>query len=115
MTLEIKGVGPVVSFKNSKVMITKGKGGKPLPRPMLVTKAEFKRQMQKIVESFVSQLLCASQTTDGGMGTVQLRRSLTALSMPADDSLNDIQEIHLYLERVDEGQEGALIQIQRIA
>lgn len=115
LTLEIKGVGPVVSFKNSKVLITKGRGGRPLPKPLLVTKAEYKHQMRKIVESFASQLLCACQTANGGMGTARLRRSLIALLLPADDSLNDIPEIHLKVERVDEGQEGALIEIQRIA
>lgn len=115
LTLEIKGLGPVVSFKNSKVLIAKGKGGRPLPRPMLVTKAEYKRQMQKIVESFVSQLLCASQTMPSGTGTARWRRSLIVLSLPADDSLNDVPEIHLNVEYVDKGEEGALIQIQRIA
>lgn len=115
LILEIKGLGPVVSFKNSKVLITKGKGGRPLPRPMLVTKAEYKRQMQKIVDSFVSQLLCASRTISGGTGTAQWRRSLIVLSLPADDSLNDLPEIHLKVERVEKGDEGALIEIQRIA
>lgn len=114
LTLEIRGVGHVVSFKNSKIMITKGKGGRPLPRPMLITKGEYKVQMQKIVESFVSQLLCASRTVNGATGTAQWRRSLIALSMPADDSLNDIPEIHLYVKRVEIGEEGADVEIQEI-
>lgn len=116
LILEIRGLGPVVSFKNSKVLLVKNpKTGEPLKRPMLVTKGEYKKQMQKIVDAFVSQLLCASQTINGGTGTALLRRSLTALLLPADDSLSDIPEFHVYTEYVEEGQEGALIEIQRIA
>jgi hypothetical protein len=115
LTLEIRGLGPVVSFKNSKVLLVKNpKTGEPLKRPMLVTKGEYKKQMRKIVESFVLQLLCASQTIIDGTGTALLRRSLIASLLPEDDSLNEIPEFHVYVERVEEGQEGALIEIQRI-
>lgn len=115
LTLEIRGLGPVVSFKNSKVLLVKNpKTGEPLKRPMLVTKGSYKKQMRKIVESFVAQLLCASQTVNGGTGTAQLRRYLTASLLPADDSLSDIPEFHVYTEYVEEGQEGAIIEIQRI-
>jgi hypothetical protein len=115
LTLEIRGLGPVVSFKNQKVLITKNpKTKQPLDRPMLVTKGEYKKQMRKIVDAFVSQLLCASQTINGGTGTARLRQSLIASLLPEDDSLTDCPELHVYVEYVEPGEEGALIEIQRI-
>jgi hypothetical protein len=112
--LEIRNLGPVVSFKNSKVLIAKGAGGKPLPRPLLVTKGEYKKQMEKIVQSFVSQLFLKSQTKDDVTGTALFPPSSIALLMPADDSLNDIPEIHLHTEHVPVGEEGADIIIEKL-
>lgn len=115
LRLEIRGLNHISSFKNSKVLITKNSfTGQPLEKPLLVTKGEYKKQMAKIVEAFLSQLLCAYQTAKEETGTALSRQYWIALSLPEDDSLNFVPEIHLHLERVPEGEEGALIEIEKL-
>lgn len=112
--LEIRGVKHIVSYKNSKVLITKTPQGRPLDRPLLVTKGEYKKQMNRIVDAFVAQLLCAYQTAKEETGTALSLPFWIASSLPGDDSLTDIPEIHMTVEYVPEGDEGALIEIERL-
>jgi hypothetical protein len=112
LKLEVKGIVP--SFKNNKILITKGPSGKPLERPLLITKPEYQKKMAEITESFVLQLLSAFRTDSGGTLTGCSLRSAIALSMPADDCWTQIPEIHLKAELCEPGQEGASIMIERL-
>lgn len=114
LKIQVRGLGPIVSFKNSKVLIAKGPGGRPLPRPLLITKGEYKKQMQAITDAIESQSLCEFQTRFGETVTAPSLRSLIASSLPEDDSLNHIPEMHIYTERVEAGQEGVDITIERL-
>src|SRR5437867_336546 len=49
----------VPSMKNNKVWMTKLPNGKPLKRPMLITKPSYQKWMEKAVASLVSQ--CVSE------------------------------------------------------
>lgn len=114
LRLTISGLGHVVSFKNQKVLITKGPGGRPLRRPLLVTKGSYKKQMVAIVKSFESQLFSKSRTTAVETGTEPLPPSSIALLLPGDDSVSHIPELHVYVERVEVGDEGAEIIIEKL-
>jgi hypothetical protein len=112
LTLEIIGLIP--SFKNHKMIITKGPGGRPLPRPLLITKPEYQERMKQITESFVLQLLSAFRTDSGETLTGCSLRSAIALCMPADDCWTQIPEIHLKAELCEPGEVGATILIERL-
>lgn len=103
LRLVIRGLGHVVSFKNSK-MIARGR---------LITDPKKQEQMDRIIRSFESQLLSAFQTTEGAILTVPYRQFLTA-SLPADDDWKHLPEIHLSVALVPKGEEGAEITIERI-
>jgi hypothetical protein len=112
LTLTVQGIVP--SFKNNKVLIAKGPNGKPLPRPLLITKPEYQKKMKAITESFVAQLLCAFRTDSGETLTGCSLRSAIASALPADDAWTHIPEIHIRAELCEPGQEGAVIVLTRI-
>lgn len=112
LVLEVKGI--VVSFKNSKILIAKGRNGRPLPRPLLITKPELQKRMEEITESFVSQLLSAFPTGDGATLTGHSLRSAIASCTPADDCWTCLPEIHLKAELCAPGQEGATVILERL-
>lgn len=112
LVLQIKGSIP--SFKNNKMLIVKGPSGRPLPRPLLITKPELQKRMQEIEDSFVSQLLCAFRTEDGKTLTGSSLQSVIALSVPADDCWMQLPEIHIRGELCPPGQEGATITLERL-
>lgn len=113
--LKIRGLGAISSFKNSKVLICRGPSGQPLKRPLLVTKKEFKKQMAAITESFVLQLCSEYRIRRDAMETGLSLPLWIACQWPSDDSLNQIPEIHVYVERVEKGQEGADVIIEPLA
>lgn len=112
VVLQVSGIVP--SFKNNKILIAKGRNGRPLPRPLMITKPEFQKRMQEITESFVLQLLSAFQTSDGATLTGCSLRSAIASSTPADDCWTMLPEIHLSAELCEPGQEGATIILERL-
>ena len=101
LRLEIQGLG-VPSFKNSK-MLTRGR---------LITDPRKREVMDKITDAFESQLRSALATTGEGTRTGRLVRSLTVCATEFDDSVQWIPEIHVYVERVAKGHEGAVITIE---
>lgn len=111
VVLELKGTVP--SFKNSKMLITKSPQGRPLQRPMLITKPEFQELMEQITESFRSQLLSAIQTGSGEILTAQQRRSLIALCVPDDDCWTRIIDLRI-VSALDAENPGATITLQRL-
>lgn len=102
------------SFKNSKMIITKNPRGKPLPRPMLITKPEYQQALKAITESFVLQLLSACQTAGGATLTGSSLRSAIAWSTPEDDSLTHIQEETVRAEMCEPGNEGCEVILERM-
>ena len=81
-------------------------------RPIKVTTNEHREWMNQCVESFVSQLLSATQATDPDQTpTVRLPLSLIASSVPLDDSRKWITQIHVICIEVDSGDEGADIAV----
>lgn len=101
--LEIKGLGHVPSFKNSK-MLTRGR---------LITDPKKQRWMERAIRLIASQWRYASLIVGGATSTGRSRRSLTVL-LPQDDSWQWIPEIHCRAARVGKGEEGAKITIERI-
>ena len=104
MRLVVESQGHVPSFKNTK-MLTRGR---------LITKPERQEWMERCTESFVSQLLSASQTSADGTSTVPCPRSSIPSLLPADDSVNDICEMVIRVQTVAKGQEGATIEVDRM-
>lgn len=107
VTLEIKGLGEIPSFKNSKV----------LARGRMFTKPAYQKTMERITRSFEFQLKSALQTTGTGTPMEPYQPcSIVSLGqlVPLDDSRQWIPEIHVKAVKVSKGQEGAVIMIERI-
>ncbi len=113
LVLEIKGQ-VIPSFKNRKMIVTKGPRGNPLPEPLLITRPEVQKRTAKITAAFVSQLLSAFQTTTGETLTGCSLRSAIALSVPDDDCWTRIPEIRIRAELCAPGAEGATLIIERL-
>lgn len=112
LVLQVRGGIP--SFKNNKILVAKDRRGRPLSRPLLITKPEFQKRMKEIEDSFVLQLLSAFRTEGGQTLTGSSLRSAIASSVPADDCWTQIPEITIRAELCAPGQEGATITLQRI-
>lgn len=113
ITLNLRGI-TIPSFKNNKMVIAKTPQGKPLDRPLLITKPEFQKVMLAIMDSFESELRSdfqqdAAQTLAGN--SIQ---SWIAWCVPADDCWELIPEIQVSGELCEPGQEGATIVIERL-
>jgi len=110
--LEIKGKIP--SFKNNKMVIAKSPQGKPLERPLLITKPEYQKAMEEIVRSFVFQLQSVLPTGAERIWTANSLRSAIASWLPADDCWTALPEIAIKGVRCDPGGEGATVIIEKI-
>lgn len=104
LKLQIRGLGHVPSFKNMKRASAKG----------LFTEPRAKKWMQACSDSFALQLLCVFQVARRGTPTALSRQSWIASVAPLDDSVREIVEIHLRVESVEPGQEGADIGIEPV-
>jgi len=102
--IEIKGLGHVPSFKNSK-MIARGR---------LITLPKRQKWMERAIRLIASQLRYASVIAGGATSTGRSPLSLT-VSLPLDDSCDWIPEIRVVRQRVPAGQEGARVIIERIS
>jgi len=114
VTLNLELKGPIPSFKNNKMLIVRDPSGRPLPRPLLITKPEFQEAMERMVSSIVSQLQCAFRLTGEPISAGSLIRSWIASCVPADDCWEKIPEIVIRGELCQPGQEGATITIERL-
>ncbi len=106
----IKGLGHVPSFKNTKsIFRRKGSGV-----PFIMTNPARKEWMDKAIQLIESQLRSKCQTIAGATATEHSLHSWIASSMPLDDSRQWIPEIHVTVEEVPKGEEGAEIKIERL-
>jgi len=103
VVLQVRGLGPVPAFKNSKL----------LARGRLLTKPEYREWMVKCVRNFVSQLVSGTAIEGVGMQTEPSPHCWTAW-LPPDDNWKCIPEIHVKAEMCAKGEEGATVTIERI-
>ena len=104
LLLQIRGVGPITSFKNSKM----------LSRGRLITSPVKQKQMDQYIHAIESQLLSAFRTTDGEMQMGHSLASWIASCVPLDDSIQWVPEISVKAVSVAKGEEGADILIEKL-
>ena len=102
--LSIQGIGHVPSMKNSRVKAPNG----------IFTKPTYRKWMQACDASFALQLHCEFRMRENATPTGRSRQSWIASSLPLDDSVREIVEIHIKVEKVEPGQEGADILIEPV-
>lgn len=103
LVLAVRGLGHVPSFKNKKRSILDRNTGKQ----RTLTEAKTKQWMEACIQSFVSQLLCATQTAAEGTTPGRSKLSSIVSLLPWDDSRQWIPTIHITTLEVDAGEEGA--------
>jgi len=91
-------------MKNSKVKAPRG----------IFTKPKYARWMQACADSFALQLISAFRTTENATPTGHSRQSWIASVVPLDDSVREIVEERIIVQKVEPGQEGAEILIEKI-
>ena len=78
----------------------------------IVTDPVVKKQMEAIIEDFVSLLQSNSRTSGGETWMESHPQSWIALSVPADDCWTQIPELHVTGRLVPKGQEWVTITIE---
>lgn len=109
IVLAVKNQGPVPALKNSKRSAQRKDG-----TMALFTQKKVKQWMTSCIASFESQLFCLTRIGDAETLTEPQARSLTASSLPHDDSWGWIPELHVYAKLVKPGEEGAHIIIEKL-
>lgn len=103
LVLQIRNMGHVPSFKNSKMWTGK----------KLITKPERQKWMEAAIRVIASQFRSASRTTGGETSTGQSQPSSTAWLL-LDDSWQWMPELIIKAVKVPPGDEGADIRIEQI-
>ena len=113
LVFSITGLGHIQSFKNKKRVATnKGTG-----KSFLMTRRDVKYRMEQIIRSIESQLRSECQTTGSATLMAQPRQYSIASLLRLhglDDSWQWIPELHITVEKVEPGQEGAEITITKL-
>lgn len=110
LVLEIKGVGHIPSFKNSKRAILDRNSG----NFRTLTPGKIKKRMDKLENAILSALYSTCQTTGGATPSGCLKLWRTFLSGLRDDSVREIPSGSWDCDYVPKGQEGITIIIERI-
>jgi hypothetical protein len=105
--LVIKGIGPVPAKKNSKLLFRDKRTGKP----QLRTKPEYQEWTKKCVQLIVSQLCSGTPTSEDGTWTGPCPPSRMRFA-PLDDNWREIEYGEIRAEKVEKGEEGAVITIE---
>jgi hypothetical protein len=103
-SLQVKGIGNVPSMKNSK-MLTRGR---------LITDPKKQKWMDQAAESFASQLRSWFQTHGIEIPMAWQQPSSIATSWPLDDSVAWIGQLSVSWQRVNKGEEGAVIEFTKL-
>lgn len=130
VTLSLKGLGPVPSFKNCKIIRTwLEKVGKVVEfisghwwvrkdtlkiRSMLYLEPKHQQWMSLATQRFESQLRSALATIEGETQTGASLPLQIATLLPCDDCWTAFRELEIKSELCEPGQEGATITIQRL-
>lgn len=105
----------IPSKKNNKMWILKTPQGKPLKRPLLITKPEYQEWTEKAARHLESQLLSMCQTGSDGIQQVHSKLFAILSLLPEDDSVNDLVEGSWKVDHsANPGEEGATIVIERL-
>lgn len=104
----IQGLGHVPAKKNSKAIVP-GKGKR---KSRLITKPEYQQWIQRCTHAIVSQLFSGIQTSVGEMSMADSAQFLMSL-LPSDDNWVEVEIGFVRGEKVDKGQEGAVVIIER--
>lgn len=130
VTIELRGLGAVPSFKTGKLafgwMDTKTavvatfngelwvrkRGMRIMARPL--TKPEHQAWMKVASSRIESQLRSALATTGVAIQTAASPRSLIATLLPLDDCWTSFRELRIKSELCAPGEEGATITIERL-
>ena len=102
--LTISGVGHIKGLKNNKF----------LARGRLLTKPESHLQMKKIVRSLELQLLSSFQISENATLLTPKQLLKIVSNVPLDDCWTEVGDINLIAHKVNKGEEGAEIYIERI-
>lgn len=94
----------VPAFKNKK-RIHEGK---------LITRPDVQEWMKAAIDSFASQLLSQCPTNGNETVTAQSLRSWIASSVPVNDSCRYLIACSWRFMKVQEGEQGAVIRIERV-
>ena len=79
-----------------------------------MTVPRAKKQMNQLVEDFVSQLTSLYRTSVSETQTGQSIQSWIASSVPLDDSVREIDELVVRVRRVPKGNEGTIVKIEEV-
>lgn len=112
LVLRIQGIIP--GKKNNKMLVTKDFRGRPLRKPMLITKPEYQKALEKITESLRCQSLSAYQIESGATSMASSLRSWILSRLPADDSWTHVCHLTIRAELCQPGEEGATVTIRRL-
>lgn len=105
----------VPSMKNSKMWMTKLANGKPLKRPLLISKPEYQVWRERAVQALESQ--CLSMCLITGEETQQALTRLSSICslLFEDDSVSDLPQGTWSVHLVPPGKEGAVLLIERLS
>ena len=104
----------IPSIKNCKMWITKTPQGRPLKRPLLISKPAYQEWREKAIRALESDLLSRCRITGEETHKALSRLCAILSQLPADDSVNDLPQGSWTVELVPPGQEGAVIEITRL-
>ena len=128
LEFEVKGLGPIPSFKNKKRILAyldKSKKRKEFRngeywiaekslkiKSLLITLPEHQEWMEQAISLLESQLHCALATSGAVIPTGVSLRSLIATLVPLDDCWTSFREVTIRSELCEAGNEGATIVIE---
>jgi len=102
LTIQLKGLGPVPSFKN----------GKMLCRGRLITAPKKQRFQESLVLAIVSALRSCVLISDGETPTGCSRELLMLQSMPVDDCRQVVPE--MFIRAIDGPEDSITIELKQL-
>lgn len=112
--LPLRGCGNIVSFKNSKEIVTPKYKDGTKGRPMLITSPKKQRRMNSYIHAIESMLHSVFRISASGMATGCSRPSWIRSCVPLDDARKWVPEMSVRFVEVPAGDEGADITITRL-
>lgn len=114
IVLELRGLGPIPSFKNRKLIRAWIDKTTRKIRSLLYLEPELQQWMTQATSLLESQLSSALQTSGVETRTGALAPSQIATLLPLDDCWTSFRRVVIESELCEPGQEGATIIIERL-